>query len=68
MVESIIDIGRNMALDLVAEGVETEIQRDILIHLGCRAFQGRLFSRAPPEPSFLRWINADAAARESNAY
>ncbi len=46
--QSIISLSRAMGLSLIAEGVETEEQRDYLEGLGCSAFQGFLFS--PPLP------------------
>ncbi len=56
LIESMIAIGRHMKLPVVAEGVETEIQRDILIKLGCECFQGFLFCRPIPEKEFLTWL------------
>ena len=46
-----------MRLDVVAEGVETEVQRDILLQLGCVNFQGYLFSRPLPEKEFVQWLS-----------
>ncbi len=40
-----IVLGHNLGLDLVAEGVETEGQRDYLQRLGCDVLQGFLYSR-----------------------
>jgi len=37
---------------VIAEGVETEAQRDFLAGLGCHAFQGYLFGRPVPSPIF----------------
>jgi len=39
----------------VAEGVETEGQRDILVRLGCDELQGFLFARPMPAPDLLLW-------------
>ena len=40
-----IVLGHNLGLDMVAEGVETEGQRDYLKKLGCDVLQGFLYSR-----------------------
>jgi diguanylate cyclase (GGDEF)-like protein/PAS domain S-box-containing protein len=46
--QTIITLGKTMGLAVIAEGVETEEQRDFLARLGCSAFQGYLFSRPLP--------------------
>jgi diguanylate cyclase (GGDEF)-like protein/PAS domain S-box-containing protein len=48
MVETIIGLARNLGLEPLAEGIETEQQRAILIRLGCRIGQGFYFSRPRP--------------------
>lgn len=48
IVETIIALGRALDIDLVAEGVETEAERASLEALGCRNYQGFLFSRPQP--------------------
>jgi diguanylate cyclase (GGDEF)-like protein/PAS domain S-box-containing protein len=45
---AIITLGRGLAMDVIAEGVETEEQRHFLEMHGCHAFQGYLFSRPLP--------------------
>jgi diguanylate cyclase (GGDEF)-like protein/PAS domain S-box-containing protein len=45
IVKTIIDLGRNLNLDVIAEGVETVQQLQFLKAQGCRAFQGYLYSR-----------------------
>ena len=40
IVQSILDLGSNLRLDVVAEGVETSMQKDTLYRMGCRLFQG----------------------------
>ena len=42
---TIVSLADNLNLSVVAEGVETEGQRDFLVHQGCYAFQGFFFSR-----------------------
>ena len=46
--EAIIALGKGLKLNLIAEGVETEVQRDFLKALGCHVMQGYLFSRPQP--------------------
>ena len=46
LVESMIAIGRNMGMLVVAEGVETEAQMKQLSAWGCDCFQGYFFSKA----------------------
>ncbi|MHB8717617.1 MAG: putative bifunctional diguanylate cyclase/phosphodiesterase [Candidatus Dormibacteria bacterium] len=45
---AIVGIGRTLGLSMVAEGVETQSQRSVLMALGCGLAQGFLFSRAVP--------------------
>jgi diguanylate cyclase (GGDEF)-like protein/PAS domain S-box-containing protein len=56
LVETIIAIGRYMKLAVIAEGVESAVQRDTLAQYGCENFQGYFFARPLPEPDFLQWI------------
>jgi EAL domain-containing protein (putative c-di-GMP-specific phosphodiesterase class I) len=45
---AIVGLANGLGLDLLAEGVETVAQRDALLALGCRRFQGFLFARPQP--------------------
>jgi len=42
---TIIALGQSLGLEVIAEGVETTAQRDILLAQGCRLFQGYLYAR-----------------------
>jgi EAL domain-containing protein (putative c-di-GMP-specific phosphodiesterase class I) len=48
LVDTIIGLARNLGLEPLAEGIETEQQRAILLARGCRLGQGFLFSRPVP--------------------
>lgn len=50
----VIALGESMALTVIAEGVETEAQKALLIGQGCRAYQGYLFGRPLPLLEFER--------------
>ena len=45
IVRSIVKLAESFGLDLVAEGVESEIAASTLVRLGCRRAQGYLFAR-----------------------
>jgi len=48
IVRTIIGLGQTLGLDVIAEGVETPLQRSTLLRLGCHHFQGFLFARPMP--------------------
>jgi len=52
IVRTIIALGQSMGLDVIAEGVETEDQRNFLEIHGCNQFQGYLFSKPVPLHEF----------------
>jgi EAL domain-containing protein (putative c-di-GMP-specific phosphodiesterase class I) len=51
IVTAIIGLSRSLGLETLAEGVETRAQLDILLELGCKTFQGYLFSHPLPPAS-----------------
>lgn len=53
---TIVNLGHSLGLKVVAEGVETEEQRQILIDQGCDFAQGYLFGRPMPADQFAEWV------------
>jgi EAL domain-containing protein (putative c-di-GMP-specific phosphodiesterase class I) len=47
-----VALGKSLGLDVIAEGVETEAQREFLAASGCLLYQGYLFSRPMPPNAF----------------
>lgn len=58
IVETIIAMGRILDFHVIAEGVESEEQLAFLVHAGCHAYQGYLFSRPLPAADFERLLEA----------
>jgi diguanylate cyclase (GGDEF)-like protein/PAS domain S-box-containing protein len=52
IVKTIIDMAKNLKLAVIAEGVETAHQRELLFSNGCEHFQGYLFSKPLPLAEF----------------
>ena len=61
LVRSIIQMGLDLELDVLAEGVETREQVSFLTQSGCQAYQGFLFGRPMPLGDFNRPTEAAAA-------
>ena len=53
---AVIRVGQSLKMTVVAEGVETEGQRDVLKALGCDVVQGYLFAPALAPEAFERWL------------
>jgi EAL domain-containing protein (putative c-di-GMP-specific phosphodiesterase class I) len=56
VVRSIIDLGRNLGLEVLAEGIESIDTAEELRLMGCHLGQGYLFSRPLPAADFQRWM------------
>lgn len=55
LVRTVIDLGCNLGLDVLAEGIETPAQRRFLQMEGCQHGQGYLFARPMPVEQFECW-------------
>jgi EAL domain-containing protein (putative c-di-GMP-specific phosphodiesterase class I) len=59
---AVVALGQSLGLAVIAEGVETEAQRDFLVRHNCDAFQGYLFSPPLPVDQFDAFIASRPAA------
>ena len=53
VIEAVLALGRALDMEILAEGVETEAQRRLLLGLGCEFGQGWLFGRPAPAAHWL---------------
>ncbi len=60
MVRSILSLGSQLGMQVIAEGVETLAQRERLLALGCTLMQGFLFARPMPEAALTAWLAQQA--------
>jgi diguanylate cyclase (GGDEF)-like protein len=58
LVRMVTDLSHNIGVSVVAEGVETPVQRDVLRGLGCDNLQGFLIRRPAPASEILPWMRA----------
>ncbi len=56
MVKTILNIAKNLGLSVVAEGVETEMQKDFLIKENCTILQGYYFSKPLNREKFEEYV------------
>lgn len=60
VVNCIISLARELGMQVIAEGVETQEQKTMLEDLGCYLYQGYLYSPAVPLLEFQRLIEQDS--------
>jgi diguanylate cyclase (GGDEF)-like protein/PAS domain S-box-containing protein len=56
IVSAVMSLSHNLGLTVVAEGVETEEQQNLLADLGCDVYQGYLFSKPLPADEFFEYV------------
>jgi diguanylate cyclase (GGDEF)-like protein/PAS domain S-box-containing protein len=61
--EAIVVMAHKLGLKVIAEGVETAEQRDLLVGIGCDYAQGYLFARPMPPEAFDAWMKAQKSRR-----
>jgi diguanylate cyclase (GGDEF)-like protein len=53
VVRAVLALANTLGMEVIAEGIETEVQRDCLLEIGCEQGQGFLFSQARPARDWL---------------
>ena len=67
IIKTIIDMARNLNIDAVAEGVETQEQMDFLAGHGCSSMQGFLFAHPVPVEKFKALLEKQNGTRPTAA-
>ncbi len=57
LLRNIVALGRDLGLEVVAEGIETQTQAATLAGLGCAVGQGYLYARPMPAADFRSWLH-----------
>ncbi len=60
--QAIVQMAHSLGLRVVAEGVETEAQRDLLVAMGCDELQGYLFAKPMTAQALELWATDDGPA------
>nr|WP_275585612.1 EAL domain-containing protein [Blastococcus saxobsidens] len=63
IVRAIVDLGRHLGLDVVAEGVEDQATWELLTSMGCHLVQGWHLARAMPMQELPGWLAVHQPAR-----
>ena len=67
IVRSTIDLARNLGLDVVAEGVESEDVLEALVELRCGSAQGYYLSRPLPSAELGHWLSSRSTTPRTSA-
>jgi EAL domain-containing protein (putative c-di-GMP-specific phosphodiesterase class I) len=57
----VVELGRNLNMTVIAEGIEEESQAEILRAMGCHEGQGFLYGRPMPVADLNQWLRARGA-------
>ena len=68
IVRSVIDLGRNLGLEVLAEGIETAETAASLQEMGCHLGQGYLYGRPMPAAQFEAWLAARHSGRDEGRF
>lgn len=63
IVQAVISMSSQLGMQVLAEGVETDQQKDLLMHLGCNLMQGYLYSKPVAAADCLPWLTGHALLR-----
>ena len=58
IVKAVLSMAHSLGKQVVAEGIETEVQHMRLRELNCDIGQGFLLGRPQPGPDFAKWVDA----------
>jgi len=64
IIAAIVALGHTLNLEIVAEGVETSEQQQLLTRLGCTTLQGYLFGVPVPAAQFLDSFSGEPSIKE----
>lgn len=56
IISSIVQLGAELGVEIIAEYVETDTQKEKLLELGCKRYQGYLFSKPVPLDAFIDYL------------
>jgi EAL domain-containing protein (putative c-di-GMP-specific phosphodiesterase class I) len=68
IVQTIIGMAHNLGLEVIAEGVETEVQRAFLQQHGCQLYQGILFGKPAPVEEFVARLKDLSVTQTAERY
>ncbi len=60
IIESSIQLAKTLNLNLVAEGVETQVEWDLMTTLGCNCVQGYFIAKPMPRTEFANWASQNS--------